>query len=127
MFLIAQLLYHSLVSLSSLSPPPSLFPSPLLPLSLLSLFPLPLPQYGDLVEHLCRCSFLEIYNEQVFDLLDAASSGLNLRENIKRGVYVDGLTEHSVSSARDAYEVGQSSPLRCWEQRVPTTVHTCRL
>ena len=29
----------------------------------------------------------------------------HLRENIKLGVYVDGLTEHSVSSARDSYEV----------------------
>ncbi|CAI8053814.1 Kinesin-like protein KIF15 [Geodia barretti] len=33
---------------------------------------------GDLVEFLCKCSFLEIYNEQVFDLLDPASSGLHI-------------------------------------------------
>ena len=65
----------------------------------------PSPQYGELVEFLCKCSFLEIYNEQVFDLLDSASSGLHLRENMKHGVYVDGLTESSVQSAKEAYQV----------------------
>jgi hypothetical protein len=63
------------------------------------------PQYGELVEFLCKCSFLEIYNEQVYDLLDSASSGLHLRENMKHGVYVDGLTETSVLSAKEAYQV----------------------
>ena len=57
------------------------------------------------MEYLCKCSFLEIYNEQVFDLLDSASSGLHLRENMHRGVFVDGLSEQSVASAKDAYDV----------------------
>ena len=54
---------------------------------------------------MCRCSFLEIYNEQIFDLLDPASTGLSLREDIKKGVFVDGLLERDVASARDAYRV----------------------
>ena len=58
------------------------------------------------MEFLCRCSFLEIYNEQIFDLLDPASIGLSLREDIKKGVFVDGLLERDVGSARDAYRVG---------------------
>lgn len=62
-------------------------------------------QQGDRLEFLCRCSFLEIYNEQIFDLLDPASTGLPLREDIKRGVFVDGLLERDVTSARDAYRV----------------------
>ena len=57
------------------------------------------------MEYLCSCSFLEIYNEQVYDLLDTSSTGLHLRENIKRGVYVDGLSEETVSSAKEAYDV----------------------
>jgi kinesin family protein 15 len=61
--------------------------------------------HGELVEYLCSCSFLEIYNEQVYDLLDTSSTGLHLRENIKRGVYVDGLSEETVSSAKEAYDV----------------------
>ncbi|KAJ8041871.1 Kinesin-like protein KIF15 [Holothuria leucospilota] len=60
---------------------------------------------GDRFEFLCRCSFLEIYNEQIFDLLDPASNGLNLRENIKKGVYVDGLIEQTVHSPHEAYNV----------------------
>ena len=35
-------------------------------------------QCGELVEFLCKCSFLEIYNEQVYDLLDPASVGLRI-------------------------------------------------
>lgn len=54
---------------------------------------------------MCRCSFLEIYNEQIFDLLDPASTGLSSREDIKKGVFVDGLLERDVASARDAYRV----------------------
>ena len=63
-------------------------------------------QHGERVEFLCRCSFLEIYNEQIFDLLDPASIGLSLREDLKKGVFVDGLLERDVASARDAYRVG---------------------
>lgn len=40
-----------------------------------------------------RCSFLEIYNEQIIDLLNKANSNLQLREDTKKGVYVEGLTE----------------------------------
>ncbi|XP_038077912.1 kinesin-like protein KIF15 [Patiria miniata] len=60
---------------------------------------------GERFEFLCRVSFLEIYNEQVFDLLDSASSGLQLRENFKRGVFVDGLIEQVVSNPSDAFQV----------------------
>ena len=63
-------------------------------------------QHGERLEFLCRCSFLEIYNEQIFDLLDPASIGLSLREDLKKGVFVDGLLERDVASARDAYRVG---------------------
>ena len=62
-------------------------------------------QQGDKVQFLCKCSFLEIYNEQVFDLLDPASKGLHIRENMKRGVFVDGLIEEAVANACEAYQV----------------------
>ncbi|NXX90895.1 KIF15 protein, partial [Centropus bengalensis] len=54
---------------------------------------------------LCKCSFIEIYNEQIFDLLDTASAGLFLREHIKKGVFVDGAVEQVLSSAAEAYQV----------------------
>ncbi|XP_070574657.1 kinesin-like protein KIF15 [Ptychodera flava] len=62
-------------------------------------------RHGENVEFLCKCSFLEIYNEQIYDLLDTASPGLHLREDIRKGVFVDGLIEQTVSSSNDAYQV----------------------
>ncbi|XP_069504370.1 kinesin-like protein KIF15 isoform X2 [Ambystoma mexicanum] len=60
---------------------------------------------GDGKSFLCKCSFIEIYNEQIFDLLDSASSGLLLREHIKKGVFVVGAVEQVVTSAVEAYQV----------------------
>ncbi|KAL7596877.1 kinesin-like protein KIN-12B isoform X1 [Lactuca sativa] len=49
----------------------------------------------------CRCSFLEIYNEQITDLLDPVQRNLQIREDTKTGVYVENLTEESVCSLKD--------------------------
>lgn len=57
---------------------------------------------------LCKCSFIEIYNEQIYDLLDTASASLFVRENIKKGVFVEGAVEKFVNSAAEAYQVGMS-------------------
>jgi len=73
---------------------------------------------GDRAQFLARCSFLEIYNEQVYDLLEPSSAGLHLRENIKKGVFVEGLAERDINSAKDAYSVLQSGWLN---RRVAST------
>ncbi|XP_057508458.1 kinesin-like protein KIN-12E [Actinidia eriantha] len=52
----------------------------------------------------CKCSFLEIYNEQILDLLDPSSTNLQIREDTKKGVYVDNLTEVEVTRARDVIQ-----------------------
>ncbi|XP_031381978.1 kinesin-like protein KIN-12D [Punica granatum] len=49
----------------------------------------------------CKCSFLEIYNEQVTDLLDPSSTNLLLREDVKKGVYVENLSEFEVQTVGD--------------------------
>ncbi|XP_023747565.1 kinesin-like protein KIN-12D [Lactuca sativa] len=49
----------------------------------------------------CKCSFLEIYNEQITDLLDPSSTNLQLREDVKKGVYVENLTELEVHTVGD--------------------------
>ncbi|KAK9077288.1 hypothetical protein SSX86_005625 [Deinandra increscens subsp. villosa] len=49
----------------------------------------------------CKCSFLEIYNEQITDLLDPSSTNLQLREDVKKGVYVENLTEIDVHTVGD--------------------------
>ena len=62
-------------------------------------------QHGEDKQFLCKCSFLEIYNEQIFDLLEPTNQALQLRESFKTGVYVAGLAEKVVSDAYEAYEV----------------------
>ncbi|KAL4611291.1 hypothetical protein ACB092_08G113400 [Castanea dentata] len=52
----------------------------------------------------CKCSFLEIYNEQILDLLEPSSNNLQIREDIKKGVYVENLKEIEVTSARDVIQ-----------------------
>ncbi|OWF48812.1 Kinesin-like protein KIF15 [Mizuhopecten yessoensis] len=61
--------------------------------------------HGKGKEFLMRCTFLEIYHEQVYDLLDPSTMSLSLRESMKKGVYVDGLAEKAVTSASEAYQV----------------------
>ncbi|XP_024389740.1 uncharacterized protein [Physcomitrium patens] len=53
------------------------------------------------LEYVCRCSFLEIYNEQITDLLEPSSTNLHMREDSKKGVYVENLTEIVVRSVQD--------------------------
>lgn len=48
------------------------------------------------LEFLIKCSFLEIYNEQIRDLLVDEPRNLQIREDIKKGVYVEDLTEETI-------------------------------
>ncbi|XAR56946.1 Plus-end-directed kinesin ATPase [Bertholletia excelsa] len=57
------------------------------------------------LEYSCKCSFLEIYNEQITDLLEPSSTNLQLREDLKKGVYVENLTEHSVRNVNDVLKL----------------------
>lgn len=52
---------------------------------------------GNAMRYSVKCSFLEIYNEEITDLLDPSSTGLQIRDgDSKRGVYVQGLSETEV-------------------------------
>ncbi|GAV71636.1 Kinesin domain-containing protein/Kinesin-relat_1 domain-containing protein [Cephalotus follicularis] len=53
----------------------------------------------------CKCSFLEIYNEQITDLLEPSSTNLQLREDLKKGVYVENLTEYNVRNVTDVVKL----------------------
>ncbi|KAL6522612.1 hypothetical protein OROMI_031570 [Orobanche minor] len=53
----------------------------------------------------CKCSFLEIYNEQITDLLDPSSTNLMLREDMKNGVYVENLSEFEVHTVGDILQL----------------------
>ncbi|PIN14199.1 Kinesin-like protein [Handroanthus impetiginosus] len=53
----------------------------------------------------CKCSFLEIYNEQITDLLDPSSTNLMIREDMKKGVYVENLSEFEVHTVGDILQL----------------------
>ncbi|KAK9289237.1 hypothetical protein L1049_017711 [Liquidambar formosana] len=53
------------------------------------------------LKYSCKCSFLEIYNEQITDLLEPSSTNLQLREDLKKGVYVENLSEYNVRTVND--------------------------
>ncbi|EFJ36676.1 hypothetical protein SELMODRAFT_4729, partial [Selaginella moellendorffii] len=73
------------------------------------------------LEFACKCSFLEIYNEQVSDLLEPSTTNLQvrsaflllhvlrscfqLREDVKKGVYVENLKEVEVNSVGDVMKL----------------------
>ncbi|GBG71609.1 hypothetical protein CBR_g9025 [Chara braunii] len=53
------------------------------------------------LKYTCKCSFLEIYNEQITDLLEPSMRNLQIREDIRTGVYVENLSEEPVSCVDD--------------------------
>ena len=56
-----------------------------------------------------KCSFFEIYQEKVFDLLaEASTSSLEVREDPKKGVFVDGITVEQITTVQQAYNVLQA-------------------
>jgi hypothetical protein len=78
-------------------------------------------------EYLFKCSFLEIYQEQIYDLLDDSKSykALLLREDFKQGTYVDNLTQVPVTSAEEACSVlSKGSANRRTEARESSRSHT---
>ena len=51
------------------------------------------------------CSFLQIYNEKLFDLFQdrETSKQLNIREDKFTGIFVEGLSEYIVNNANDCF------------------------
>ena len=61
------------------------------------------------VDIVAKCSMLEIYKENLFDLFcpeklvgDAKGAELKIKENPRRGIYVDGLKEEVANLSKDA-------------------------
>ncbi|KAL4437881.1 hypothetical protein ABPG74_001052 [Tetrahymena malaccensis] len=57
------------------------------------------------VEYLVKCSYLEIYNEQIMDLLSNTQSNLMVREDLKKGVYIEGLTEEIAKNSEETIQL----------------------
>ena len=52
-----------------------------------------------------RASYLQIYNEVISDLLRNERTTLQIREDRKRGVFVEGLSEWAVRSPNEIYSL----------------------
>ncbi|EER07734.1 Kinesin-II 85 kDa subunit, putative [Perkinsus marinus ATCC 50983] len=52
--------------------------------------------------YMCKISCVEIYREALTDLFDPTGQQLQLRDDIRRGVYVEGLSEHTVYDSKEA-------------------------
>lgn len=57
-------------------------------------------------ECIVTCSYFELYNEQIIDLLDRGKDKktLNIRQDVKKGVFVENLTEESALNAEKLIE-----------------------
>ncbi|KAK9834774.1 hypothetical protein WJX74_010161 [Apatococcus lobatus] len=58
-------------------------------------------------KYLVRASYLQIYNEVISDLLKPERQNLTIREDRKRGVYVEGLSEWVVRTPGEVYGLMQ--------------------
>ena len=59
-----------------------------------------------------KCSYYQIYNEKIQDLLDPKKSDLIVREDKRKGIWVEDLTEKYVASVKDmqdAFALGASN------------------
>lgn len=56
---------------------------------------------------LIRASYVEVYNEEVLDLLSSNRKGLELKESPESGVYIKGLREVEVKSVSEINDVLQ--------------------
>ncbi|KAH9624159.1 hypothetical protein KSS87_004298 [Heliosperma pusillum] len=57
------------------------------------------------INYQCRCSFLEIYNGQIGDLLDPTQRNLQIKDDAKNGFYIENLTEEYVTSYDDVTQI----------------------
>lgn len=52
-------------------------------------------------KYLVSATYLEIYNEEIRDLIDPARTRLDLKESIERGVYVNDLSSYVIRDAKE--------------------------
>eukprot|EP01112_Ceratiomyxa_fruticulosa_P005719 TRINITY_DN1656_c1_g1_i1.p1 TRINITY_DN1656_c1_g1~~TRINITY_DN1656_c1_g1_i1.p1 ORF type:complete len:971 (-),score=251.91 TRINITY_DN1656_c1_g1_i1:220-3132(-) len=62
---------------------------------------------GENMEFFVKCSYLEIYNETICDLLDKNKRNLSIHENPSRGVWISDLTEEYISEEEDVIRLIQ--------------------
>lgn len=57
------------------------------------------------ISYFCKCAYVEIYNECIYDLLVPEGNVCTLREDAKKGVFVEGCREEVIHSPQDAFSI----------------------
>ncbi|PIN26986.1 Kinesin (SMY1 subfamily) [Handroanthus impetiginosus] len=60
---------------------------------------------GKQINYQCRCSFLEVYDDKIGDLLDPTQRDLEIEDNTKNGFYVENLSEEYVTCYEDVTQI----------------------
>ena len=74
------------------------------------------------------CSFLQIYNEKLFDLLQDrhGEKPLNIREDKHAGIFVEGQSEYAVSNAADCYTLLKRGEASRITRQTRSNIHSSR-
>jgi len=73
----------------------------IIPRAVTDIFDFIMNQANAETKFLVRASYLQIYNEQIMDLLSPERGNLQIREDKTKGVFVEGLSEWMVRSAKE--------------------------
>lgn len=76
----------------------------IIPLAIKEIFRL-LDEDKSITKYTLKASYLELYNEQVNDLLNANNKNLEIRESAQKGVFVNNLTEVVVTNTDKAMQL----------------------
>ena len=63
--------------------------------------------YDESNKYIIRASYLQIYNESIDDLLKTERTNLSIREDKKKGIFIENLSEWVVNSSNDIYTLLQ--------------------
>ena len=74
------------------------------------------------------CSFLQIYNEKLFDLFQDRDNGkpLNIREDKYTGIFVEGQSEYVVTNANDCFTLLKRGEANRITRQTRSNIHSSR-
>jgi len=83
---------------------------------------------GDINKYTVYCSFLQIYNENLYDLLQDGQlkTKLQIREDKYSGIYVDGLAEFVVNNATDCFALMKRGERNRITKATRSNIHSSR-
>ena len=74
------------------------------------------------------CSFLQIYNEKLYDLLQDRHGDrpLNIREDKQMGIFVEGQSEYAVTNAADCFTLLKRGEASRITRQTRSNIHSSR-